>query len=278
MAWYSEQPRKFRLTYTSIPVMVSDTMDVIIQTKIQTEISQFREKLLSDLDTIVLDDLLKKKNPYLLASLFETIDGAIREALHSAYASSYETSFGRVLENIAIAICPSGSKSGIKGIDLELLRGDRYRLLVSVKSGKSWGNSSSTEKQGDDFKAAKKRVHQNDKTREIRSVMGIAYGKFKTKELTYADEQICGQNFWAVLSGDIDMYRKILLALQPGAAEFENQVKEKIEDTVKRLVVEYNAKQSTDNPWITILEACCQNYSETDDRTNQYIEKNTTNV
>lgn len=90
----------------------------------------------------------------------------------------------------------------------------------------------------------------------------------------YCGDIFPSQNLWAVLSGDVEMYKKILLELQPGAAEFEVQVKEKIEGAVKRLVIEYNSKQSTDNPWIATLESCCQNYSETDDRTNQYIEKN----
>lgn len=154
--------------------MISENVKLCIRGGIRS----FHENLLNFFDEVTLDTLIKKKNPYLLAALFASPVNALRESLHAVYISSYETKFGTVLENIAICMCPAGSKSPCDGIDLDLQRKGK-RLLISVKSGRNWGNSSSCKKQGDDFKKSQK----NHNTKRQNSGCGIHDGNrlWKTK-------------------------------------------------------------------------------------------------
>jgi hypothetical protein len=238
-------------------------MNEKIRQVIGQELEKNRNLILGVFDGLTIDYLIERKNPYLLA--FVDFDcEMIESCLYSILHSSLETQLGGMLENIAIAICGAGAKSGTGGVDLDVIRAG-CRLLISVKSGEYWGNSQSTTDQGRAFAKAKKVIASNVKTMEVLSVMGICYSKKKTTtRLKYTDLKLSGQNFWYVLSGDIDFYKKLAQAFALGAEDFKYLLRDKLEETKNRLCNELRSKYEGPDKWNTIVEKCCKNYSPKD--------------
>lgn len=134
-------------------------------------------------------------------------------------SSSEEALFGDFLEGLAIEICAKafgGRKSATEGIDLEFERsGQRY--LVSIKSGPNWGNSSQIRKMVDDFKKARKIA--GGQKNPIIAVNGCCYGKCRPKDKTAGYLKVCGQDFWALISGREDLYVELIEPLGHQARE-----------------------------------------------------------
>jgi len=104
---------------------------------------QFHAKKTAKIKALSLDDVIKRKNPYLFrAKGSNSAHDFILSVLDATVSSGEETTFGNFLENVAIFVCEKvygGRKSGVLGIDLEFEDGDK-KYLVSIKSGPSWGN------------------------------------------------------------------------------------------------------------------------------------------
>lgn len=81
-----------------------------------------------------LDDVFKRKNPYLFkAKGSNSAHNFIQSVLDATVSSGEETAFGNFLENIAIFVCEKvygGRKSGITGLDLEFEDSDKNILSV----------------------------------------------------------------------------------------------------------------------------------------------------
>jgi hypothetical protein len=141
--------------------------------------------------------------------------------LTDAFISSQEeTIFGDWLEGLAIYIngkVYDGLKSGIPGIDLEFNKED-IRHLVTIKSGSNWGNSSQINKMIADFKTAKKTLRTSNSRLNIVAVNGCCYGRDnKPDKGDYF--KYCGQRFWEFVSGDADLFTKIIEPLGHRARE-----------------------------------------------------------
>ena len=100
-------------------------------------------------DALKLQDIIKRKNPYLFkAKAVASAPDMVRVLLEAHLSSQEETIFGDFLETLACFVCGkvySGVKPATHGIDLDFTRaGQRY--LVSVKSGPNWANSSQKKK------------------------------------------------------------------------------------------------------------------------------------
>lgn len=179
---------------------------------VNENISSFHEKKLNSLKSIKLNDILKKKNPYLFRAKNISLGGYLVENILDAFlSSSEEKMFGDFLENLAIFIAGKtvqGIKSSTTGIDLEFTdKGIRY--LVSVKSGPNWGNASSKKKQTQDFQTAVRVLKQSKHTRNVQVVLGICYGKTKTNYLN-GYMKVVGQNFWYLVSRNENLYTDIV--------------------------------------------------------------------
>ncbi len=179
---------------------------------VENNIGVFHEKRISALNKLELKKVLSKKNPYLFKAKFILKAQDLVKSLTDAFISSQEeTIFGDWLEGLAIFINQKvykGRKSGITGIDLEFDR-NKIRYIVNIKSGPNWANASQIKKLKSDFKTAKITLRTSNSNINVVAVNGCCYGKDKKFDKGEYFKY-CGQKFWEFISGDIDLYLKII--------------------------------------------------------------------
>jgi len=188
---------------------------------VEQNIGTFHQKRTAGLKDLKLRKVLGKKNPYLFKAKYILTAQDIIKSLTDAFISSQEeTIFGDWLEGLAIFIngkVYDGRKSGISGIDLEFDK-DGVRYIVTIKSGPNWGNSSQINKIRADFKTAQKTLRTSNSQLNITAVNGCCYGRDNNSDKgDYF--KYCGQKFWEFVSGDTDLYTKIIEPLGHQAKE-----------------------------------------------------------
>jgi len=204
-------------------------------------ITEFHLKRIEKIKNIKLNDVIRRKNPYMFkAKGIETAEQFVRAVIDAYISSSEETLFGDFSENLARFICESeknGYKSSCEGIDIEFTE-NNIRYLVSLKSGPNWGNSSQVKKMIDNFKKAIKTLRTQNQGINIRCVNGCCYGKDncpdKGEYLKY-----CGEVFWYFVSGEQDFYLKILKPLEKEAKEKNKMFVEEYAKIVNLLTKEF---------------------------------------
>ena len=192
-----------------------------VEKYVEENISIFHQKRIESLNTLKLSKILKRKNPYLFkAKNMLTAEQIIKGFLEAHISSNEEGIFGDWLEGLAIFInniVYGGWKSGIKGIDLEF-DNDNNRYIVNIKSGPNWGNSSQIEKMKSDFNSAKRTLRTSNSKVNIIAVNGCCYGRDNNPDKgSYF--KYCGQQFWEFISGDSDLFVKIIEPLGHKAKE-----------------------------------------------------------
>ncbi|MBD0333369.1 MAG: cytosolic protein [Chitinophagaceae bacterium] len=188
---------------------------------VEENIGVFHQKRIAGLNLLKLNRVLSKKNPYLFKAKYVLTAQDIIKSLTDAFISSQEeTIFGDWLEGLAIFINSKvydGRKSGIPGIDLEFDK-DNVRYIVTIKSGPNWGNSSQIAKMVADFRTAKKTLRTSNSQLNIIVVNGCCYGRDNQPDKgDYF--KYCGQRFWEFVSGDAELYTKIIEPLGHQARE-----------------------------------------------------------
>lgn len=179
---------------------------------VEQNIGLFHQKRIAGLNGLKLKKVLGKKNPYLFkAKYILTAQDIIRNLSDAFISSQEETIFGDWLEGFAIFIngkVYGGRKSGITGIDLEFDK-KKIRYIVTIKSGPNWGNSSQISKMRADFKTAMRTLRTSNSKLNIVAVNGCCYGRENNSDKgDYF--KYCGQKFWEFISGDINLYTKII--------------------------------------------------------------------
>lgn len=186
----------------------------------------FHSKRLASLEKLKLDDVLKRKNPYLFkAKAITSAPDLVKQLLLAHLSSQEETLFGAFLESLAIHICEhtyGGKKSTTEGIDLEFSR-DNTRYIVSIKSGPNWGNSSQIKKMVQNFNQARRiagpRAH-------VIAVNGCCYGKNSSPSQKENYFKLCGQDFWHLISGEPQLYKEIIEPLGYEARQRNDEFEE----------------------------------------------------
>ena len=196
---------------------------------VERNIGVFHDRRLQSLNTLSLNKIIKRKNPYLFRAKNVLTAHDIVKGLFDAHLSSQEeTIFGEFLEQLAVYVCEKvhgGAKSGIEGIDLEFNKGS-VRYIVTVKSGPNWANAQQIRKMRQDFEKAKRIIRTNAPKTSIVAVNGCCYGRDDTPDKG-AYHKLCGQRFWEFISGDKNLYVEII---EP----FGHKTKEKNEDFLQR--------------------------------------------
>lgn len=187
-------------------------MKAKITTFIEGNIPVFHQRRLESLVGLKLDEVLKRKNPYLFkAKNINTAGDLVKAILDAHLSSQEETIFGAFLENVAIHACSialGGIKSGIEGIDLEFTQ-DNTRYIVSIKSGPKWANASQLTKMKDNFRKAKIVLRQNGAMKNVVAVNGCCYGRdSKPDKGDYF--KYCGERFWTLVSGEPNLFLDLI--------------------------------------------------------------------
>jgi len=182
---------------------------------IEPNIRKFHRRRLENLLSLELNNILKRKNPYLFkAKNINTAQDLIKSLLDAHLSSQEEGIFGGFLEELAIFICSKfygGRKSSAEGIDLEFEK-ENTKYIVTVKSGPNWGNSQQISRMKDNFRKAQRILRTNSKKFNIIAVNGCCYGK--DDNFNKGDYlKLCGQRFWEFISGDENLYVEIIRPL-----------------------------------------------------------------
>lgn len=179
---------------------------------VENNIDTFHSKRLKKLQTLKLNEVLGRKNPYLFkAKNIHEANELVKTIMDAYISSREETLFGEFLEGLAIFVAEKvhgGQKSASPGIDLDFEK-DGIRYLVSIKSGPNWGNSSQIKQMIANFKTAKKILGTNTSIKNVVCINGCCYGHIK--KIDKADYlKYCGQDFWEFISGNINLYKEII--------------------------------------------------------------------
>jgi len=212
-----------------------------IRQHIETHIPDFHRNKLQKLENLRLKEVLLRKNPYLFRAKNVTSAGELVKSILDAYLSSQEESvFGGFLETLAIFICGrvyGGRESAAEGIDLEFEK-DGLLFIVSIKSGPNWGNSSQINKMKDNFRKAKRVLGTHAAKQNIVAINGCCYGRDASQnKLEYT--KLCGQSFWAFISGNDSLYKDIIEPLGHRAKECNEQFATEYGKVVNRFTREF---------------------------------------
>ncbi len=148
------------------------------------------------------EKMVKRKNPFLFRTKAETGEDYAAALIEAFLSSSEETVFGGVLESMATVICrhaKGGRKSGIEHIDLEYDIENNTRVIVQIKSGIHWGNSSQRKSLRNAFQKASRILRQGNKGLNVRCIEGCCYGPSGHQDLGH-HERLVGNEFWQEIS------------------------------------------------------------------------------
>ncbi len=231
-------------------------------------IQPFYKIRLARLESANLTIIAKRKNPYLFKAKNIETAGDLAKAILDAFLSSQEeTIFGDLMENLAIHICRqvfNGNKAEegkYRSVDLIFNRGDKL-YIIGIKSGPNWGNSDQVNIMKKNYKIAKKLIRNESSMKDIVAVNGCMYGrennphKVSKKDPDLSYYKICGQAFWELVSGDSQLYKKIVQPLDKEAKKRDETFKklyiQKINEMTKDIVNLFYTKNNLD--WNKIID------------------------
>jgi len=231
-------------------------------------IQPFYKIRLDRLKSASLAIIAKRKNPYLFKAKNIDTAGDLAKAILDAFLSSQEeTIFGDLMENLAVHVCSKvfggrkAEEKKYKSVDLIFSR-DKKFYIVSIKSGPNWGNSDQINAMRKNFKSARKIIQIELGARSIIAVNGCMYGRDKNphkvsrKNPALSYHKICGQPFWELISGDDQLYKKIIQPLDKEAKKRDETFKKlyvrKINEMTKDIVNLFYTKDNLD--WDKIID------------------------
>lgn len=224
--------------------------DEQIWSYVEANIESFHEKRLESLNQQRLRSLLERKNPYLFKSKNIVVAADLVRSLLDAHLSSQEeTMFGDFLEGLAIyvaGIVHGGQKSAALGaIDLEFTKDD-IRYIIDIKSGPNWGNSSQIAEMKDNFVTATRIIRQGNRTANVIAVNGCCYGRDNNPDKG-GYFKYCGQEFWELISGDSNLYTRIVEPLGHNAKQRNQAFAEQYAAVVNRMSQQFAAEYCTED-------------------------------
>ena len=206
---------------------MNDELLQAVQDYVEEHIGSFHEKRLDTVRNKRLNDILKRKNPYLFKAKAQDATQLVRSILDAFMSSQEETLFGDFLEDVGVFVAQhvySGYKpttQNLTGIDLVLEKnGNVY--IFEIKSGPNWGNASQKIKMYQNFSEAISRLQPQYPNQKIVPINGCMYGIDRSpkktgeikesgriiKEVVYW--KLCGQDFWYFISNNRELYLEII--------------------------------------------------------------------
>ncbi|MCY3780667.1 MAG: PmeII family type II restriction endonuclease [Chloroflexi bacterium] len=230
-----------------------------VQDYVAANIGYFHERRLETVKSKRLNDVLKRKNPYLFRAKSQTVIQLVYGIMDAFLSSQEEGLFGTFLEGVAVFVAGEvydgykPEKGKLRGIDLVLEKNSKLYIL-EIKSGPNWGNSSQVQRMLTNFSDAITVLQTKYPTMEIIPINGCMYGKerspLKTGTIKRAgrpDESVrywklCGQDFWHFISDNRDLYTDIIEPLGFEAKERNGEFLEAYDNFINNLVFEFLTK------------------------------------
>jgi len=216
----------------------------------------FYAKRKGTLQNLQLIPTLKRKNPYLYrATGVATGSEIIKQVMAAFISSSDETIFGNeFFEPLAKWAAAESAKTrenttvtvgSAAGVDIAVEDAVCY-IALAVKSGTKVFNTQSRSQQKTDFQVLRSRLSKIKK--QFRSVVGYGYGR-KGKRISAARnyEEVAGQDFWELVTGEADFYLRIMKHMEEKPKEHAAEFKTELAKTENRLVREFLFHFSNDD-------------------------------
>lgn len=224
---------------------------------IATALDNFYDRLIIKVDSLNINTVMKRKNPYLFRA--KAMNGAaqIVDAILAAFvSSSEETIFGNVFFEPIATAAAQGQKALAEGVDIMVER-ENTIYAIAVKSGTSVFNADSRKKQEQNFMAAGKLAQQAKK--RFVPIVGYGYGKKKTtnRGLPKFYMELAGKDFWTELTGDEEFYIKLIRFMDKLPEKYVEDFDASYQKAANRLVKEFTHEFCLDNgsiDWEKLVE------------------------
>jgi len=220
-----------------------------VEEAIGQALENFYVSLLQKIDKINIEDIMKRKNPYLYrAKAMQSAAEIVESVLSATVSSSEETIFGNCFfEPIAIA-ASGGSKALAEGVDIMVEdKKTNTMYAIAVKSGPSVFNADSKKRQEQNFNAARKLAQQAKARYE--AYIGYCYGKKRPtgKGRPTIYRELAGQDFWYELTGERDFYLKIIDYMGTKPEQYLEQYRTSYNKASNRLIRQFTASFCDDD-------------------------------
>ncbi len=227
-----------------------------VQDYVEANIGYFHETRLETVQSKRLNDVLKRKNPYLFRAKSQAVIQLVYGIMDAFLSSQEEGLFGTFLEGVAVFVAGEVYKSykpakgKLRGIDLVLEKNSKL-YIMEIKSGPNWGNSSQIQRMLTNFKDASAIMQHKYPAMEVIPINGCMYGKERSplkagtiKGSGRPDEtvrywKLCGQDFWHFISNNRNLYTDIIEPLGYRAKERNAEFLEAYDNFVNNLVYEF---------------------------------------
>ncbi|MCY3796495.1 MAG: PmeII family type II restriction endonuclease [Chloroflexi bacterium] len=235
---------------------MSDVLLRAVQEYVEENIGYFHEKRLETVKNKRLDDVLKRKNPYLFRAKSQSPIQLVYGIMDAFLSSQEEGLFGTFLEGVAVFVAEQvflgykPAKGELRGIDLVLEKNSKL-YIVEIKSGPNWGNSSQVQRMLSNFQDSIALLQPRFPDKNIVPINGCMYGKERSPEKTGTikrtgrpDEslvywKLCGQEFWYFISNNIELYTDIIEPLGYRAKERNSEFQEAYENFVNDVLYDF---------------------------------------
>lgn len=203
------------------------------------------------LDSINLGGLLLKRNPYLLRVTTSSVKKTMLRLIEYSLFKSEETFFGKFFEDVAKFILSEAEfvvEDGPAGSTDIFASKELYDMTISVKSGPDWCNNDQLVQMVDHFR--------DHGVGEL--INGCGYGRDDKPEKTKTGvkyKKLCGQRFWTAVSGDTNMYTKIMHIIDkvmPSFGEAVGRIEDKKNSILEECLTEF--KKADEMPWVEITK------------------------
>jgi hypothetical protein len=210
---------------------------------VQRALDQFYNRRLASFEKLNIRGVLTRKNPYMFRAIGINNPRKLVEAILSAYlSSSDEGIFGNAFFEPVAKDVSGGRKSMTDSVDIELESGNVTRAYA-VKSGLAVFNNNSLRRQIDAFEECRRRLTG----RAFEAVVGYGYGRKSVLPSKGKKNfrEVSGQAFWEEISGDPDLYKKLLVLVGKKADEHAAEYEKAFATATDKLVEEFEADFAT---------------------------------
>ena len=222
-------------------------------------LDNFYKSLIDKINTLDINKIMKRKNPYLYrAKAMQNATDIVSSVLDAFVTSSEETIFGNCFfEPLAIA-ASGGSKALAEGVDIMVEKKEETTIYaVAVKSGPSVFNADSKKRQEQNFAAAAKLAKQAKARYE--AIIGYGYGKKKVtgKGVPKMYQEFAGQEFWAELTGEEDFYLKIIQFMGALPEQYLEDYQRSYNNAMNRLLKQFTTefcKETGEIDWDKLVQ------------------------
>ncbi|HYJ65078.1 MAG TPA: PmeII family type II restriction endonuclease, partial [Parafilimonas sp.] len=139
---------------------------------------------------------------------------------------------------------------------------NNIRYIITIKSGPNWGNASAINKLRTDFKTAMKTLRTSNSQLNVIAINGCCYGRDnKSDKGDYF--KYCGQKFWEFISGDSQLYTKIIEPLGHQAKERNEEFLESYARMINIFTKEFAdnfCKNNGDIDWVKLVRFNLKTY------------------